>query len=100
MAAETKQSPQPHQCQLGPIDSQPQAHQDPQMVGWGCCSPGMELCLLVLLCGAVLEEAGEWGWDPPLFLPLVVLGVVGAPCFAQCWFLVVTWGLAGVEEPS
>lgn len=98
MAAETKQSPQPHQCQLGPIDSQPQAHQDPQMVGWGCCSPGMELCLLVLLCGAVLEEASEWGWDPPLFLPLVVLGVVGAPCFAQCWFLVV-W-LAGVEEPS
>ncbi|XP_064248816.1 uncharacterized protein LOC135282720 isoform X3 [Passer domesticus] len=58
MAAETKQSPQPHQCQLGPIGTQPQVLKDPQLVGWGCCSPGMELCLVVLVCGAVLEVAG------------------------------------------
>lgn len=64
MAAETKQSPQPHQCQLGPIDTQPQVLKDLQLVGWGCCSPGMEPCWLVLVCGAVLGVAGEWGWDP------------------------------------
>ncbi|TRZ20927.1 hypothetical protein HGM15179_006108 [Zosterops borbonicus] len=58
MAAKTKQSPRPHQCQLGPIDTQPQVLKDPQLVGWGCCSLGMELCFLVVVCGAMLEVAG------------------------------------------
>lgn len=96
MAAETKQSPQPHPCQLEPIDTQPEVLKDPQLVGWGCCSLGMELCLLVLVCGAVLEVAGEWGWDPPQFSHWLYQGrwVMGAPCFSQCWFLMVTWGLS------
>lgn len=81
MAAETKQSPQPHQCQLGPIDTQPQVLKDPQLVGWGCCSPGMEPCWLVLVCGAVLGVADEWGWDPPFCPPTGCTGAGGCPLF-------------------
>lgn len=45
-------------------------------------------------------DAAPWAWNcawwcwcvglgPPSSLPLV-----GAPCFAHCWFLMVTWGLS------
>lgn len=79
----TKQIPKTWQHQLGPIGTQPWSLKPPRW--WDCCLLSMELCWWVLVCGAVLGVAGEWGWDvlaAPLSPPTASTGGGGwwHPC--------------------
>lgn len=84
-AEKIKQIPKPNSSSWGPL-APPWSLRVPRC--WSCCWLSMGLHWWVLVCGAVLGVAGEWGWDPlaiPLGFPTGCTGERGGDTHIWVW---------------